>query len=165
MNELSLDMYFTLPGGIPYNRKQIFELAATSFAEPGQWNGTNVVLVPDTKKYNPLNHIGSLKRLSPEEPNFARIIGIYNAIKANSDNLDMFRIDLLCAPFQFEHHEGGIDNPNYAAIPRAINLREAAVAEAGALGRDTIQRVFEVIKTRKIMEISTGGKVSVEKTV
>lgn len=167
MNELYLDKFFAVQSGIPYNRTKIFELAETSFSSPGQWNGTNVVLVSDLKKFNPKSSKGSLRRLSPEEPNFARIIGIHSAILAGADDsvLDGFKVDLLCAPFQFEYYEGGAQNPLHGALPRAINLRESVLSEAVAVGRDTVQRIFEVIKTRSSLEQSSGGKVSNEALV
>ena len=159
MNEFVLDPWFSMPGGIPYNRKVIHELAATSFSRPGQWGGTNIIWV-NNKKFNPLAHKGSLKRLSPEEPNFARIIGIYKAIQENRDDeLDGWRLDILCAPFQFEYWDCEVPadkQTDGAALPRAISLREATLAEAAAVGRDVLQRVFEVIKTRRGIEQANG---------
>ena len=102
------------------------QLAEHSFQEPGQLTGTSVVVV-DSKTYNPLAHKGALRRLSPEEVNFARIVGIHNAIKNNAseDKLKRFRLDILNASFQFEYHEGGVTNPEHTLLPRAINLRES----------------------------------------
>ena len=153
MNELFLGKWFTVLPGIPDNRNAIFSLARQSFSNPGEWHGTNVVYVPDKTKYSPMHHQGSLQRLSPEEPNFARIIGIGMAIDSGADDtvLRTVRRDILCSPFMFEFFDGGLEDPTQGAVPRAINLRETSIAEASAVGRDTLQRIFEVIKTRKIM--------------
>ncbi|CAK0905696.1 unnamed protein product [Prorocentrum cordatum] len=163
-NELWLDFWFTAQPGVPYNKTSILQLAEKSFFEPKQWTGTNVVMVPDLA-YNPMEHQGALRRLSPEEVNFARIIGIANAIdrEASKDVLEAFKVDLQSAAFQFELHEGGIDNPSHTAIRRSINLREQMRQTAKAVGRDTLQRIFEVLRIRRLMEQSRGaGKVSNE---
>ena len=49
----------------------------------------------------------------------------------------------------FEFFDGGLEDPTQGAVPRAINLRETSIAEASAVGRDTFQRISEVINTRK----------------
>eukprot|EP00959_Pyramimonas_sp_CCMP1952_P202424 4232873-Pyramimonas_sp.AAC.1 len=92
-----------------------------------------------------MEHQGALRRLSPEEVNFARVIGICNAIDngASHEKLLSFKVDLQCAAFQFEFHEGGVDNPNHPALRRAINLREQMRQTAKAVGRDTLQRIYE----------------------
>lgn len=161
-NELWLDMWFTTQPGVPYNRASIYQLAENSFSEPNQWTGTNVVIVSDLT-YNPMDHQGAMRRLSPEEVNFARVIGICNAIDNGADNetLQQFKVDLQCASFQFELHEGGVDNPTHPAIRRAINLREQMRQTAKAVGRDTLQRIYEVLRIRRLME-QTQGKVSNE---
>ena len=163
-NELWLDFWFTPQPGVPYNKASIFQLAEKSFFEPNQWTGTNVVMVSDLA-YNPMEHQGALRRLSPEEVNFARVIGIANAIdrEVPKEVLEAFKVDLQCASFQFELHEGGVDNPSHTAIRRSINLREQMRQTAKAVGRDTLQRIFEVLRIRRLMEQSRGaGKVSNE---
>ena len=165
-NEFWLDFWFTPQPGVPYNKSSIYQLAENSFSTPNQWTGTNVVLVSDLT-YNPMEHQGSLRRLSPEEVNFARVIGICNAIDRNADKdeLEAFKVDIQCASFQFEYHEGGIDNPTHTAVRRSINLREQMRQTAKAVGRDTLQRIFEVLRIRRLMEQTSGKAVSNEALV
>ena len=158
-NEWWLDFWFTSQPGVPYNKSSIYQLAENSFKEPNQWTGTNIVLVTDLN-FNPLEHQGSLRRLSPEEINFARVIGISMAIDAGAseETLRAFKTDLQCASFQFEFHEGGLDNPSHSGVKRAINLRESMRQVAKAVGRDCLQRIYEVLRIRKLMEQSAGNK-------
>ena len=138
-NEMWLDRFYTLQPGIPYNKTSILQLAENSFSQPGRWTGLNVVVVNDLE-YNPLEHTGNWKRLSPEEVNFARMIGIKNAIDkgASDEVLKAYKVDLVSSATQFELHQGGLDNPEQTAIPRAVNIRESMrqAAKVG-WGQDT----------------------------
>lgn len=78
-NELCLDVFFTMQNGIPYSRSSIFQLANDDFKVPNAYAGSNIVVVTD-RNYNPMAHRGAWRRLSREEPNWARIIGIDMAI-------------------------------------------------------------------------------------
>jgi hypothetical protein len=77
-NELWCDFFFTMQPGIPYNRANIMQLSAHSFNEPAKWTGTTIIYVPDLD-YDPMQHQGALKALSPEEVRFARILGVAKA--------------------------------------------------------------------------------------
>ncbi len=76
--ELWCDFFFTMQAGIPYNRSSIQQLAAHSFNEPAKWTGMTIIYVPDLD-YDPMQHQGALKALSPEEVRFARILGVAKA--------------------------------------------------------------------------------------
>ena len=153
--ETWLDFTFSVQSGIPYNRKKIYELAEAAFYEPGKYTGTHVVLVQDMK-YNPLEHKGAWCRISPEEPCFARFCGIRHRIDngATDAELRLFLADIKCASIQFEFHGLSISDENNTVIPRAINLREQMKSISSAVGRDSLQRQFEVVKQWKKMEDS-----------
>ena len=160
-NEWWLDLFHTVLPGIPYNKGAIKDFATTAFHVPGGYQGVNVVLVPD-RNYNPLEHKGALKRLSPEEPMWGRILGIKAAIDRGVDEetLQRFAIDVVCAPFQFEYVEEAASNPMKILVPRALNLREQLVAEGRAEARDCLQRMFEVVQTGGRIQEADGGKVT-----
>ena len=57
---------------------------------------------------------------------------------------------------QFELHP-----PNSGtALMRSINLRESSASEAAAVARDPIQRVFEVMNTKTILEKEQNNKIA-----
>ena len=84
---------------------------------------------------------------------------IRNAIQrgASDAELEQWKANFASAPFQLEITEGGVADSMKVAIPRAINLREMLCNKARAIGRDSLQRVFEVIRTMKMLEES-GAK-------
>ena len=94
--------------------------------------------------------------MSPEYPHCARIFGIRNVIErgASDAELEQWKADIVSAQFQFELTDGGVADPMKVAIPRAINRSEMLCNEARAIGRDSLQRVFEVIRTMKMLEES-----------
>ena len=157
-NEFWLDPFFSLTGNIPINRKDLENLMETSFAEPDSYVGTTVVLV-DSKTMDPMAQKGALKRLSPEEVWLAKMLRLAQVIKdgADDETLLKWKASMVGASWQFGYYEKGWAKPTDAALPRAISLREQMVAEGIAVGRDVVQRIFEVHKTRKALEAHQGG--------
>ncbi len=163
-NDWWLNPTFSPQPGIPYNTVAIDGLNTSTFNEPEDYIGTTVILVPE-KKFNPLNHKGGLMRLSPEEMFYAKILRVADIIKtepANTELLNRWRAAFLNSSFTFELFEsGGVEVPE-AALARSMNLREQAVGECAAVGRTALQRIFEVNKTRKMLEDKMGAaKVTV----
>lgn len=157
-NEFWLDPFFSFMNGVPINVTNVENLQRTAFAEPNAHVGTTVVLV-DSKSMDPNSMRGALKRLSPEEPWLAKVLRLAQVIEegADDDTLMQWRVAMLSASWQFELFENGFSRPTEGALDRAINLREQMVSEGLAVGRDAVQRIFEVHNTRKALEAKAGG--------
>lgn len=110
---------------------------------------------------------GALKRLSPEEPWFAKVLRLGEVIRdgADDETLMRWKSAMLGASWQFELYENAIARPTEGALERAINLREQMVSEGIAVGRDTVQRIIEIHNTRKALEAKHNSKVSNERLV
>jgi len=149
-NEWWLEPFFVMQTGIPYITSNITNMVETTFNNADTYDGTTIVRIPD-KNYNPLEHKGKLQRLSPEEPFFAKIKKIRLLIDngATEDELLPWKASILGASFQFELHT----DFNETALPRHLNMRETSKDEAIAVGRDNVQRVYEVQKVR----VNLGG--------
>ena len=77
-------------------------------------------------------------------------------MNAPYETLRAWKRSLETTPLHFEVH-----TTKSVALTRSINLRESAVAEAAAVGRDAVQRVFEVFATKTALEQEEGkGKWS-----
>ena len=77
---------------------------------------------------NPLAMRGALKRLSPEEPWFAKVLRLGEVIRdgADDETLMRWKSAMLGASWQFELYENAIARPTEGALERAINLRTAS---------------------------------------
>ncbi|CAK0788960.1 unnamed protein product [Prorocentrum cordatum] len=141
-SEWNRNLFFTFHGGVPYNETYIQELKHACFREPGLYVGV-VVAAADDPAINPVTNAGNWERLSPEEPFFARLLAIKDAIEhgASEQTLEGYRKDILNTTFQFEVHKAKDDT----AWSRSINLREQVMSEATAVGRDTLQRICEAL--------------------
>ena len=165
-NEFWLDPYFSMVKNVPINVKSIEGLMETTFHEPSNFVGTTVILV-ESANMDPLKLRGSLKRLSPEEIWFAKVLRLAEVLQdqdTDEDTLCEWKVALLGASWQFEYFENGYARPMDGALARSINLRESMVSQGLAVMRDTIQRLMEVHNTKKAMEQKQGGaKVAMEK--
>ena len=165
-NEFWLDPYFSMVRTVPINVKSVEGLMGTTFKEPSSFVGTTVVLV-ESESMDPLKLRGSLKRLSPEEIWFAKVLRLAEVLEdpdADEDKLREWKVAMLGASWQFEYFENGYARPMDGALARSINLRESMVSQGLAVMRDTIQRFMEVHNTKKALEQKQGGaKVANEK--
>ena len=165
-NEFWLDPYFSLVTGVPVNVRSVEHLMETTFNEPSEFVGTTCVLV-ESGSMDPLKLRGSLKRLSPEEIWFAKMLRLAEVIQdqeTDEEVLKEWKVALLGASWQFEYYANGYARPMGGALARAINLRESMVAQGLAVMRDCVQRLMEVHSTKKALETKNGGaEVSNEK--
>ena len=79
-NEMCLDPLFRMSPGILCNRSALLQLAANTFNQGGLYLGTTVVLVSEGGR-SPMEDLGAFRRVSPEEFNWARMIGIDASIR------------------------------------------------------------------------------------
>ena len=95
-SEWNLSPFFTLHGGVPYNEQYISDLKHACFREPGLYVGVVVVAVDDPA-VNPMSTVGKWERISPEEPFFARLLAIKDAIDqgASEETLISYRRDIF----------------------------------------------------------------------
>jgi hypothetical protein len=157
-NDMWCDCMFVMQPNIPVNVRAIEDLVKQSFQNPHDWTKPTIIW-RDSPDSDPMKDLGRLKRLSPEEPFFAKVLRIAELIDGGAPDceLERWRVSLSATPFQFEFH----DRAN--AIARHMNLRESSVADGAAVGRTALQRVFEVMQTKRELEEEAKTKISMEK--
>jgi len=85
INIFWLDFSYSAMPGVPLRQRSIDELRDQYFAGPSGFPKTIVIAV-DSVQFNPLEHKGSLQRVSPGEIVYALLDAIRRDIDANKDN-------------------------------------------------------------------------------
>lgn len=150
---------FNATPGVPFNTQAVQDLKAYYFKSgPTRFPLTLEIALEnisvDVRKLH-----GELRRVSPEEVEHALLLAVSESIKEGADEavLREWRAVLLSVPMHFVVLNGGD-----ALYWRAVNLREATVAQYDGLARSAVQRIFEVATFRARREKATGGKLSAE---
>ena len=72
-NDFWIDPFASMSNGVPMSFNAIDGVMKSSFMEPEDYVGSTVVMI-DSPTFNPMEHKGALKRLSPDEIFFAKIL-------------------------------------------------------------------------------------------
>ena len=75
LNEWRCDPFYTIQPNIPIHENNIIDLMKNSFVNPHDWIHAAVIAV-ESITANPSDQRGSLRRISPEEPFYARVLRI-----------------------------------------------------------------------------------------
>ena len=152
INIFWLDFSYSAMPGVPLRQRSIDELRDQYFAGPSGFPKTIVIAV-DSVQFNPLEHKGSLQRVSPGEIVYALLDAIRRDIDANKDNeyLLEWRRVLLTATGLFELLPSFEDKWWYEH-----NLREDMATDARNMCRTSYQKICEVLKYRSIVQRSEG---------
>jgi hypothetical protein len=152
INMFWLDFAYTAMPGVPVRQRAIDELREQYFQFPNGFPKTLVIAV-DSSEFNPLNHKGSLQRVSPGEMVYAMLDAIRRDIDNKKDNqhLLLWRQALLTATGLFETLPSFEDKWWYEH-----NLREDMATDARNMCRTSYQKICEVLKYRSIVERAEG---------
>lgn len=143
-NEFWIRPMWSIQPNIPINVKGVERMIDQSFQNPNDFVGQTLVWV-EGQSFNPLLHLGQLRRISAEESWYAKILRIHGLIQegASDQILEAWKTSIESTPLIFELH-----SPEQA-MARHINLRDQSVQEGRVVGRTALQRVFEVVMSKK----------------
>jgi hypothetical protein len=149
------DALWTPLPGVPVRQSAVEEIKAHYFSEPCPFPSMVVIGVP-SKDENPMDHRGSMKRVSPEEMVHALMFRIASEIEggATQRRLQDWRRMSLSVSFHFKLLES-----DDARFWESARLREHLVVDFATMARTAVQRVFELVAFKSKVE-RTSGKIS-----
>lgn len=149
-----VNVFFTPCPNVPYNKTSVQKLMDHTFSEPGRFSEELVIAVPDTT-YNPLEHKGALRSVTPEEALHAMIFAISRDVDAHNAANDVDSLEIVCQWKQvaltttFIFEVISVENDLYWA---SFNKRQRIATSYQALVRTAYQQVFEVVQMKSRFE-------------
>ena len=126
---------------VPPNLKGVHMLRDRDFAQPCRYPGVLKIRVP-TKKWNPLEHLGAMQSMSPEEVGLAYMMAM-SRDHGNPEKMKEWKYHVRTTTCVFELVESEED-----CFWRGVSLREDFVSISSAVGRSYSQRTIEIIRVK-----------------
>ena len=146
---------------VPFNNGQLKQIASKFPVDnPPSCSPYTFHVAMDSQKYNIMEHLGGLARVSPEENDHVIIFQLAEAIKGgvSDDILRRWLNMLLSVPMSF-----CVVEPGNARYYKAQNLRESLVDAGDCAKRSVRQRIMDVAGFKKDLEKSTNCNFSSSK--
>ena len=107
-----------------------------------------------------LAHVGSLQRASAEEPVHACLLAVHRDITsgASNDIMNRWKTMLLSVPLVF-----AIITPGEQRYWKSQQLREDVVESFTTLKRSDLQKIYDVVRFKQVLESDSGESLSAEK--
>ncbi len=172
--------------GVPIRIKAVDELLASGVAR-GQYRFPSTLhIAVDSRDYNPLEHRGALKRVSPPEEFLAYLKRVAAAVKEahennRKDELKAYKTGLLDCPARFTILQGPQDRWWYeynmrekigleyrtmyqTAYQRVCGLTRVVAEQVAAHGRDagSVSKIVQLYEARAQLPLSDEGPTNTE---
>ena len=151
-----LDYAFNPSSGTPLSIQRIKEF---SFSKPSPYPLDVIVAVPH-KDFNPTEHLGALKSVTPIEVLIAFAQAVAEAVRSGQPDeiLKQWRHQALTCTMVFE-----VLVSNDQILSRSLGIREKISADFASLSRTPFQRVYEIWHWRQRREEQNGGAMTPKK--